>query len=99
MSGPTMLGGLSARIVSVHEMLDSMHVQHQFGGAIALAWYRNPREPTRWPCFGSSPNDKRNDPRSRSRHRGAWTLSNVSPPSWRRAVSRFARRRSSRHND
>jgi len=40
------LGGLSARIVSVHEMLDSLHVPHQFGGAIALAWYRNPRATT-----------------------------------------------------
>ncbi len=27
-------------------MLDSMRVQHQFGGAIALAWYRSPRATT-----------------------------------------------------
>jgi hypothetical protein len=40
------LDGLSARIVAVHEMLDSMRVPHQFGGAIALAWYRNPRATT-----------------------------------------------------
>jgi hypothetical protein len=40
------LGGLAAKIVSVHEMLDSLHVPHQFGGAIALAWYRNPRATT-----------------------------------------------------
>ncbi len=37
------LGGLASKIVAVHEMLDSMGVPHQFGGAIALAWYRNPR--------------------------------------------------------
>ncbi len=30
----------------MHEMLDSMRVPHQFGGAIALAWYRNPRATT-----------------------------------------------------
>jgi len=30
----------------VHEMLDSMRVPHQFGGAIALAWYRSPRATT-----------------------------------------------------
>jgi hypothetical protein len=40
------LDGLVARIVAVHEMLDSMHVTHQFGGAVALAWYRNPRATT-----------------------------------------------------
>lgn len=40
------LGGLTAKIVSVHEMLDSLHVTHQFGGAIALAWYRSPRATT-----------------------------------------------------
>jgi hypothetical protein len=40
------LDGLSARIVAVHEMLDSMRVPHQFGGAIALAWYRSPRATT-----------------------------------------------------
>ena len=38
--------GLAARIVAVHEMLDSMKVAHQFGGAVALAWYRNPRATT-----------------------------------------------------
>jgi hypothetical protein len=38
--------GLSSRIVAVHEMLDSLHVPHQFGGAIALAWYRSPRATT-----------------------------------------------------
>jgi hypothetical protein len=40
------LGALSSRIVALHEMLDSLHVAHQFGGAIALAWYRNPRATT-----------------------------------------------------
>jgi Nucleotidyl transferase AbiEii toxin, Type IV TA system len=30
----------------VHEMLDSLRVPHQFGGAIALAWYRSPRATT-----------------------------------------------------
>jgi hypothetical protein len=30
----------------VHEMLDSLGVPHQFGGAIALAWYRSPRATT-----------------------------------------------------
>ena len=30
----------------MHELLDSMHVTHQFGGAVALAWYRNPRATT-----------------------------------------------------
>lgn len=30
----------------MHEMLDSMTVPHQFGGAVALAWYRNPRATT-----------------------------------------------------
>ena len=34
---------LTPKIVSLHEMLDSAGVLHQFGGAIALAWYRNPR--------------------------------------------------------
>ena len=46
MSGPGGLDGLAARIVAVHEMLDSMRVTHQFGGAVALAWYRNPRATT-----------------------------------------------------
>jgi hypothetical protein len=40
------LDGLSSRIVAVHEMLDSLGVAHQFGGAIALAWYRSPRATT-----------------------------------------------------
>ncbi|MFI4992660.1 MAG: hypothetical protein ACHQCH_03450 [Solirubrobacterales bacterium] len=40
------LDGLAGRIVAVHELLDSMHVTHQFGGAVALAWYRNPRATT-----------------------------------------------------
>jgi hypothetical protein len=40
------LGALAGRIVAAHEMLDSMGVAHQFGGAIALAWYRNPRATT-----------------------------------------------------
>ncbi len=40
------LGGLAGRIVAVHELLDSMAVPHQFGGAVALAWYRNPRATT-----------------------------------------------------
>ena len=30
----------------MHEMLDAMGVPHQFGGAVALAWYRNPRATT-----------------------------------------------------
>jgi hypothetical protein len=40
------LEGLASRIVSLHEMLGSLGVPHQFGGAIALAWYRNPRATT-----------------------------------------------------
>ena len=40
------LDGLSSRIVAVHEMLESLNVPHQFGGAIALAWYRSPRATT-----------------------------------------------------
>jgi hypothetical protein len=43
MSTTGSLGTLARRIVAAHEMLDSMGVTHQFGGAIALAWYRNPR--------------------------------------------------------
>jgi hypothetical protein len=39
-------GNLVPKIVSLHEMLDSAGVPHQFGGAIALAWYRNPRATT-----------------------------------------------------
>jgi hypothetical protein len=37
---------LAPKIISLHEMLDSAGVRHQFGGAIALAWYRNPRATT-----------------------------------------------------
>jgi len=39
-------GHLAPKIVSLHEMLESVGVPHQFGGAIALAWYRNPRATT-----------------------------------------------------
>jgi hypothetical protein len=39
-------GNLAPKIVSLHEMLDSAAVPHQFGGAIALIWYRNPRATT-----------------------------------------------------
>lgn len=39
-------GNLTPKIVSLHEMLESIGVPHQFGGAIALAWYRNPRATT-----------------------------------------------------
>lgn len=46
MSAAGGLGGLAGRIVAAHELLDSMHVTHQFGGAVALAWYRNPRATT-----------------------------------------------------
>ncbi|HEY3758480.1 MAG TPA: hypothetical protein VGL37_01865 [Solirubrobacteraceae bacterium] len=46
MSEARRLDGLSSRIVAVHEMLDSLGVAHQFGGAIALAWYRSPRATT-----------------------------------------------------
>jgi hypothetical protein len=46
MSATGSLGGLAARIVAVHELLDSLTVTHQFGGAVALAWYRNPRATT-----------------------------------------------------
>ena len=37
---------LTFKIISLHEMLDAAGVTHQFGGAIALAWYRNPRATT-----------------------------------------------------
>ncbi len=40
------LKGLAGRIVAAHEMMDSLNVAHQFGGAIALAWYRSPRATT-----------------------------------------------------
>jgi hypothetical protein len=46
MSATGSLGALAGRIVAVHEMLDSMGVTHQFGGAVALAWYRSPRATT-----------------------------------------------------
>ena len=46
MSGTGQLGNLVPKIVSLHEMLDSAGVPHQFGGAIALSWYRNPRATT-----------------------------------------------------
>jgi hypothetical protein len=46
MSGHRRLDGLASRIVAAHEMLDSLGVPHQFGGAIALAWYRSPRATT-----------------------------------------------------
>jgi len=46
MSATAILGGLASKIVAVHEMLDSMRVMHQFGGAVALAWYRSPRATT-----------------------------------------------------
>jgi nucleotidyltransferase AbiEii toxin of type IV toxin-antitoxin system len=39
-------GNLAPKIVSLHEILDSAGVPHQFGGAIALIWYRNPRATT-----------------------------------------------------
>jgi hypothetical protein len=38
--------GWSTRSSAVHEMLDSLQVDHQFGRAIALAWYRSPRATT-----------------------------------------------------
>ena len=40
------LGSLATKIVSLHEMLEAAGVPHQFGGAIALSWYRNPRATT-----------------------------------------------------
>lgn len=43
MSSAARLSGLAAKIAAAHEMLDSLGVPHQFGGAIALAWYRSPR--------------------------------------------------------
>ncbi|MGH2977699.1 MAG: hypothetical protein ACRDKC_04915 [Gaiellaceae bacterium] len=46
MSATATLGDLARKIVSAHEMLDSVRVAHQFGGAVALAWYRNPRATT-----------------------------------------------------
>ena len=46
MSAPGVIEGLAAKILALHELLDSMRVPHQFGGAIALAWYRRPRATT-----------------------------------------------------
>jgi hypothetical protein len=46
MSATGSLGGLAGRIVAAHEMLESIGVRHQFGGAVALAWYRSPRATT-----------------------------------------------------
>jgi hypothetical protein len=46
LTGNGQFDDLSSKIVSLHEMLDSAGVPHQFGGAIALAWYRNPRATT-----------------------------------------------------
>jgi len=37
---------LTPKIVALSEMLESARIQHQFGGAIALAWYRYPRVTT-----------------------------------------------------
>lgn len=39
-------GDLFPKIISLHEMLDSVRVPYQFGGAIALIWYRYPRATT-----------------------------------------------------
>jgi len=39
-------GDLIPKIVALSELLDSAGIQHQFGGAIALAWYRYPRATT-----------------------------------------------------
>jgi hypothetical protein len=46
MDSPWHFSGLASKILAVHELLESMRVTHQFGGAIALAWYRNPRATT-----------------------------------------------------
>jgi hypothetical protein len=46
-TGPrAQFGDLFPKIVSLHEMLDASRVPYQFGGAIALIWYRNPRATT-----------------------------------------------------
>ena len=37
---------LVSKILAVHELCDSLGVLHQFGGAIALSWYRDPRATT-----------------------------------------------------
>jgi hypothetical protein len=39
-------GSLTPKIIWLHEMLESVGIPHQFGGAIALIWYRNPRATT-----------------------------------------------------
>jgi len=46
MTDGVQFGLLVPKIISLHEMLESTGVPHQFGGAIALAWYRNPRATT-----------------------------------------------------
>jgi hypothetical protein len=46
LTSPARHPDLVSKIVSLHEMLESAGVAHQFGGAIALAWYRNPRATT-----------------------------------------------------
>jgi hypothetical protein len=46
LGAPARLSGLAEKIAAVHEMLESLRVPHQFGGAIALAWYRSPRATT-----------------------------------------------------
>ena len=46
MTSTGQFGQLAHKIVALHEMFDSLGVPHQFGGAIALAWYRNPRATT-----------------------------------------------------
>jgi hypothetical protein len=45
-TGTEQFGHLVPKIIALHEMLESAAVVHQFGGAIALAWYRNPRATT-----------------------------------------------------
>ena len=45
-AAPSEFGSLVQKIISLNEMLDSAGVAHQFGGALALAWYRNPRATT-----------------------------------------------------
>jgi hypothetical protein len=46
LTAPNPYPNLVGRIIALHEMLDSIGLPHQFGGAIALAWYRNPRATT-----------------------------------------------------
>jgi hypothetical protein len=45
-AGPASWPDLVSRILAVHEMCESLGIEHQFGGAIALSWYRNPRATT-----------------------------------------------------